>query len=275
MKGLDRDTHYLVGVLKRRLADHSRARVLSDCLIDWGVRGLRPHSPDISVFEGVHNPNTLDWGTFVLNTEGGHPVLVIEIVSPDAHKRQARDNDVVTKVREYYRARVPLYLIVDQQRAGGPRELVYYRRGARRFVRVPPDEQGRVLLEPVRLLVGLRDNRVVCWDADTGEEIGDITALDRDRQAAEQGRQIAEQARQAVAGALAAETQARQAVQAALAAETQARQAVEATLAAQTQARQAETQARQATEAALAAAQARIRELEARPRNGGGKGSAH
>src|SRR5207244_2121610 len=33
-----------------------------------------------------------------------------------------------------------------------------------------------VLLEPVRVLVGLRDNRVVCFDADTGEELREYVA---------------------------------------------------------------------------------------------------
>jgi colicin import membrane protein len=227
-----RDRRYLTAVLEWRLAGNPQALVLSDCLIDWGIRGLRNHSPDVSVFDGVRDPARRHWGTFAVAAEGATPVLAIEVVSPDAHDRQARENDTVHNVREYYRARVPLYLIVDQERVDGPRQLVCYRRGARKLVRVPADEQGRILLEPVRLLVGLRDEWVVCWDADTGEEIGDVKALERDR---------------------AAEAEARQAAEAAHAAEAQARQTVEA---------------------ALAEAQARIRELEARSRNGGGKGRA-
>ena len=170
----EKDRRYLASVLEWRLADNPRALVLSDCLINWGVRGLRNHSPDISVFDGVANPNR-DWRTFAVAQEGARPVLVIEIVSPDPHDRQARDNDAVTKVREYYRARVPLYAIVDQERVDGPRRIVGYRRGTRKYVPMPLDEQGRLLLEPVRLLMGLRDERVVCWDADTGEEIPNLT----------------------------------------------------------------------------------------------------
>jgi Uma2 family endonuclease len=200
-----RDCHYLYSVLKWRLADNPHAVVFTDCLINWGVRGLRNHSPDISVFDGVADPDQ-DWRTFRVTREGAEPLLAIEIVSPDAHDRQARDNDVVTKVREYYRARVPLYVLVDQEREEGPRRLVGYRRGPRKYVAMPQDEQGRLLLEPVRLLMGLRDERVVCWDADTGNEISGFTQM---------------------------------------------------------------AQACQAAEAALAAAEARIRELEARARNGG------
>lgn len=179
-----RDCNYLYGVLKWRLASTPHAVVFTDCLINWGVRGLRNHSPDISVFDGVADPHR-DWTTFAVAREGARPVLVIEIVSPDAHDRQARDNDVVTKVREYYRARVPLYAIVDQERVGGPRRILGYRRGTRKYVPMPHDEQGRLLLEPVRLLMGLREERVVCWDADTGEEIQDFAAMAQARQEAE------------------------------------------------------------------------------------------
>jgi Uma2 family endonuclease len=186
-----RDCHYLYGVLKWRLAGNPHAVVFTDCLINWGVRGLRNHSPDISVFEGVSEPQHI-WTTFSVARENARPVLVIEIVSPDAHARQARDNDVVTKVREYYRARVPLYAIVDQERVGGPRRIIGYRRGTRKYVTMPLDEQGRLLLEPVGLQMGLHEQRVVCWDADTGEEIQDFTAMAEARAAEAQARQEAE-----------------------------------------------------------------------------------
>lgn len=169
----ENDRRYLATVLEWRLADNPQALVLSDCLINWGVRGLRNHSPDISVFDGVVHPNP-NLTTLAVAREGARPVLVIEIVSPDAHDRQARDNDVVTKVREYYRARVPLYAIVDKERVDGPRRIVGYRRGRRKYELLPLDEQGRLLLEPVRMLVGLREERVVCWNADTGKEFPNL-----------------------------------------------------------------------------------------------------
>jgi colicin import membrane protein len=181
----EKDRTYLASVLRYRLSGNPQALVLSDCLINWGIRGLGNHSPDISVFDGVRDPHHRNWGTFVVAAESARSVLVIEIVSPDAHDRRARDNDVVIKVREYYRAGVPLYIIVDQEREGGPRQVIGYRRGARKYLRMRPDRQGRLLLAPVRLLLGLRDERVVCWDADTREEIGNLTAMAQARDAAE------------------------------------------------------------------------------------------
>src|SRR5207244_4266943 len=103
------------------------------------------------------------WGIFSVAAEGARPVLVIEIVSVDAHDPGVRNNDVVAKVREYYQAGVPLYVIVDQERENGPRRLIGYRRGKRRYVKLPLDDQGRLWLEPLGLWLGLRENRVVCF----------------------------------------------------------------------------------------------------------------
>jgi Uma2 family endonuclease len=199
----ERDRRYLADLLTWRLAGIPHAVVLSDCLIDWGIKGLGDHSPDVSVFDGVQNPDR-HWSTFRVAVEKARPVLAIEVVSPDAHDRQARDNDVVAKVRHYYRARVPLYLIVDQEKEDGPRQLVLYRRGPRKYLRVPPDVQGHLLLEPVNLLVALRDERVVCFEAETGEEIPGFSAAWQARQAAEAARAAEAQARQAAEAALAA-----------------------------------------------------------------------
>jgi Uma2 family endonuclease len=168
-------------------------RVLSDCLVDWGVPGLRNHSPDLSVFKGVRDP---EWegGLFRVAEHGARPVLVIEVVSPDDAAPRVRDNDVVIKVDHYYRAGVPLYAIIDQEEEGGPRRLLGYRRGRRGYVRLPPDEQGRLPLGPVGLLLGLRANQAVCYDAQTGEEILDFTGMAQARAAEAQARQAAEAA---------------------------------------------------------------------------------
>lgn len=210
------DRRYLASVLEMHLSGNPRTLVLSDCLINWGVRGLGNHSPDICVFADVNEPQRRNWRTFRVAAEGARPVLAIEIVSPDTHDQRVRDNDVVIKVREYYRAGVPLYVIVDQERPDGPRQLIGYRRGARKYLRMRPDTQGRVLLEPVRLMLGLRDERAVCWDADTDKEIDDLATT-------------AQALREAQA-ALRTATQERRAAQAAFEAETQARRALEMTL---------------------------------------------
>lgn len=170
---------YLGGVIAARLAHRKKARVFCDCLVNWGVPRLRNHSPDVSAFDHIAEPHR-EWGTFPAGKQGARCLFVIELVSP-----KSRENDVVRKVPEYHRAGVPLYVIVDQEREDGPRRLVCYRRTTKGFVRMPLDAQGRVLLKPLGLLLGLRDGLVVCYDAATGEKLRDYTAECQARQAAE------------------------------------------------------------------------------------------
>jgi Uma2 family endonuclease len=199
----ERDRGYLANALRLQMGDRPGMRVLSDCLVSWRVRGLRRHGPDISFFERLRDPG---WqgGLFRVAKQGARPVLVIEIVSPDAWDKDARDNDVVTKVDHYYRAGVPLYVIIDQKEAGGPRELIGYRHGRHGYVRMKPDAQGRLLLEPVGLLLGMRDNWAVCYDARRGEEIPDMAGMARARQEAEAERAAEARARREAEAALAA-----------------------------------------------------------------------
>lgn len=170
---------YLRDVIAQRFTRKQKARVFTDCLIDWGVPGLRNHSPDVSAFDHIAEPQR-EWGTFPAGQQGARCLFIIELVSP-----KTRRNDVRRKPPEYHRAGVPLYVIVDQRRENGPRELRAYRNTPDGFVPLPLDPQGRIELEPLGLLVGLRENRVVCFDAATGEEIPDYTGEARARQAAE------------------------------------------------------------------------------------------
>jgi Uma2 family endonuclease len=200
----ERDRTYLANALRLRLRDRPRIRVLSDCLVAWGVPGLKNHSPDISVFAKVRDP-AWEGGLFRVKEHGARPVLVIEVVSPDAADPRVRYNDVVTKVDHYYRAGVPLYAIIDQTEEGVlPRKLLGYRRGRGRYVPVQLDEQGRLPLKPVGLLLGLRADRAVCFDAQTGEEIPDLAGMAEARQAEAEARQAEAEARQAAEAALAA-----------------------------------------------------------------------
>jgi hypothetical protein len=200
-----KDRCYLFDVLNCRVAEDATALVLSDVLVVWDIAGLRPHSPDLSVIFGVREPHR-NINSFDVATERTWPTLVIEIVSP-----HCRDNDVIIKVEHYYRARVPLYVIVDRQRVEGPIRLVGYRYTPSGYEPMPLDDQGRLRLEAFGLWLGTRGNRVVCYDSATGRELGDYTRLSDDWEAAEaraaeegRGRQEAEARARAEAEARAA-----------------------------------------------------------------------
>jgi Uma2 family endonuclease len=153
---------------------------LADCLVDWGVPGVRNHSPDLVAFRGVARPPVENIGTFRLRDFGGRCVLAVEIVSPDT-----RVNDVVHKLREYHRVRVPLYVLIDQEREDGPRTVLAYRYTKQRYVRMRPDQQGRVLLKPLGLWLAVEDQLAVCYDADTDERLGDYAQVEQARADAE------------------------------------------------------------------------------------------
>jgi Uma2 family endonuclease len=239
------DCTYLRVVLKDRHADIRSVVVLSDCGIYWDIPGLAHHNPDLAVIFGVRRRQ--DWKTFHVKREKVRPRLIIEVTSP-----KTRVNDLVTKVQEYARARVPHYVIVDVGEQEDVRRLTLraYRLKRRSYEAVPRTEDGRVWLEAVGLWLGVRvdpetgGERVALIDPTSGAEIGDYTAMRRARERAE-------------ARAIQAEAHA--------AAEAQARIEAEARAA-------AEAQARTEAEARAAAAEERLRQSEAprrrRPRSG-------
>jgi Uma2 family endonuclease len=191
------DSEYLGPIFRTRAEQRLLgALVLVDCLVNWGVPGIRNHSPDLSVFEGVTNPPGLDIGTFRLRASGGRCVLALEIVSP-----HTRSNDVVAKFREYHQVGVPLYIIIDQASEDAPRQLIGYRYKARRYVRMRRNREGRLLLKPLGLWLALEDERVVCYDADSGERLGDYEQVlheqAQERQAREAAERVAQQQAQA------------------------------------------------------------------------------
>ena len=155
--------------------------------------------------------------------------MLIEVVSPDT---RAKDRE--TKVEHYHLACVPFYIIVDREKEEGPPRLIGYRYTRTRYVTMVPDDQGRLFLKSLGLRIGVRDNRVVCYDAVTDEELGDYMR---------------------VSLALDAETKARKAAEQRERKQAKARKAAE-------QREQAEAKARRAAEKRAAAAEARLQELE-------------
>ncbi len=190
----DSDCMYLKATSKRRLKDEPTAVVLSDCRVDWNIPGVRPLGPDLAVFFGVSRH--VDWSTFNVAKEKARPALVIEVTSPDT-----RQNDVGIKVDYYHRAGVPLYVIADvtEEKDKERRiELIGYEAGPRRYKRIKPDKRGWIWLAPLRLWLGLSLDRqggytrLACFDPDTGQELGDLTAVSEDLDRSEQLRQEAE-----------------------------------------------------------------------------------
>jgi len=182
---------YLAWALRAYHAGNSTLCIFNDCLIDWGVEGVRNHSPDVSVFRDVRNPPDLTRGTFVVAASGGQPVLAIEVVS-----QETRVNDVTHKFAEYWQVGLPLYVIIDQEREGGPRRVLGYRWGPQRFEPLQLDAEGRLLIEPLNVRIGLKDGGVVLYDAAKGQQLADPVAAIQQLKAAEERERQQSQARQ-------------------------------------------------------------------------------
>jgi hypothetical protein len=95
-------------------------------------------------------------------------------------------------MEEYHDAGVPFYIIVDRKRPEGPPTILAYQRTPRCWIPLPVDDQGRVWLESLGIWIGTRDNRVVCYDGATDQELGDYTAISQALVAANQ--MVSEQA---------------------------------------------------------------------------------
>ena len=158
---------YLANVCETRLAGRADVLVTHDVRIDWEVEGLRPHGPDVAIFEGLSQRVPGNTGTLLVKQRGARPLMVIEVTSVNTRK-----NDLNTKVYHYRRAGVPFYAIVDlySEDEANPIELLAYRNTGEAFLRVELDEQDRLWLEPIRVWLAVEGNQVVCQD-EKGERI--------------------------------------------------------------------------------------------------------
>jgi Uma2 family endonuclease len=266
----EEERYYIWGVVRHRLSGDPHALALSDTGVYWDDPELKHHSPDIVVFFGIPEPRD-QWPSFFVAEEGVRPNLIIELTSP-----HNRPNDIVTKFQQYHQARVPWYLIVDRIQSEGPPCLLGYRWQPNGYVEFPPDADGRLLLVPIGLKLGVRGDRVALFDPKTGEELGDYDAVCRQVEKERAARLAAEEkARKAEEESQKAQDDARKAEAGARKAQDDARKAEEESRKAQDDARKAREAARAAEEKATAQAEAlraaleQIRLLQAQRPEGG------
>jgi Uma2 family endonuclease len=172
----DRDCHYLKDALDDAVRGRAGVRAFHDLRIDWQVRGVKPHGPDLSVFEGI--PPTFDptQGTLRVRDAGARPLLAVEVVSPNT-----RDVDLNQKPREYRRAGVPVYVIVD--RVGDAVTVGGYRLvpDRKQYEPIPGSPDG-VWVESVGLWFRSGGDRVACFRGD-GSPVLDRAGLNDERDA--------------------------------------------------------------------------------------------
>ncbi len=179
---------YLADVFTARTAGDPTALVLSDVGIYWDDPELDHHSPDVTLIFGIKRRKA-NWSSFNVAEEGVRPRTLLEVVSPNT-----RVNDVQTKVDHYHRLQIPYYIIVDREKEDSPWNLIGYQYTPLKYLPMSKDERGRLWLEPLGIWIGIKEDRVVCYDGQTDEEIGDYTEISR-RLGEEKARAEAEKAR--------------------------------------------------------------------------------
>ncbi len=275
----DRDRAYFRSVSEVRLERDRTKVVLSDCRVDYNIPGVQPLGPDIAVFSRVSR--YIDWATFDVAEEGARPELVVEITSPST-----RDNDVGIKLIYYHRADVPWYIIADVVEEDEDHrriELIAYRHEPGGYRRVAADHRGWIWVETIGLWLGVVPDsrggysRLACFEPETGQEVGDYSAVTRQLEAQIEARMAAEarayaesEARAQAEQRATAESEARAQAEQRATAESEARAQAEQRAVAEGERVAIESQARAHAEAraqaefeARAQAEARIRELEA------------
>ena len=186
---------------------HSEMTVYHDLIFAWDHPDVGNFTPDIAVVPNVRNPDA-NRGTFYVASEGTRPCLVVEVVSP-----VSRQNDRVTKVRDYARVGIREYVYIDVRRGkrGIVDEIAGFRLVGDSYVPIMIDEDGAVFCETVGLRIGIADGVVWAEDIETGEDLlSHVAAMQALLRAQEQA-EMAEERAEVAEERLLAEIEARRA----------------------------------------------------------------
>jgi Uma2 family endonuclease len=168
-------------LLSRHFASREDIKVAGDLKMVWDIPGVPGPSPDVAVIPGVRKKFDSARTCFDVAREGTRPCLIIEIVS--SIDEETLRIDYERKVAIYETVGIPEYIILDPPTPATQDQLLLtgYRLGPdRRYRRIEPDGEGRLLSETTNLLFGAAEDgqttRVV--DAVTGKPI--LTARELD-----------------------------------------------------------------------------------------------
>lgn len=167
------------------------ADVVGKVGLDFGIDGLRPMCPDVTLLSGLKSAIPGSMCPLALKALGATPELVIEVTY-----HLIRDVDLVDKVSLYHRAGVKHYLIVDlniidEESVVG---LILYRWDESGFVRVNSSEREAILPGPLEARLVVEGERVRMYTPD-GEPVPTIRELHQRRRQLRQQLALAEATR--------------------------------------------------------------------------------
>src|SRR5262249_8857135 len=128
----------------------------------------------------VHPERIKASGSYDLPFQPVRPFWALDYLSKHTKRKDYDDN----RRRYEHELKVPYYLLFDTDE----QELMFFRRGARKYVLVKPNEQGRYTIPQLEMEIGLQDGWVRYWYK--GERLSRPAELLRELE--EVRRQIAE-----------------------------------------------------------------------------------
>jgi Uma2 family endonuclease len=167
------DMFYLFDILGKQTQGKPGVRVFSDHCINFQIEGLGILGPDVIMFNGEPG----DWdgkrGTFPVKDMGARPLYAFEITSPSTRPRDLRE-----RLDQYYRAGVPVFVLIDAPYGGGkrPQGIVQFQAGPSGYERLPRRPDGRIWVEVAEVWVGLENGRVACF-LPNGDRVPDGATL--------------------------------------------------------------------------------------------------
>ncbi len=135
--------------------------------IDWGVYGVELHIPDLAVIRCVQV--AFNHGIFYLKQSQGHVVLVLEVTSQNTWRADTNGYRSKNKVKEYARAGIPFYIIVDDEHCAmghPPPIMVLVLAADGSYQKQEADARGWYWIEPLQLWIGPYQNWIAWYDKD-------------------------------------------------------------------------------------------------------------
>ncbi len=153
--------------LKGHIGHEPGTVILHDVGIDWGIPGLKIHSPDLAVIRGVQE--FLKGGIFDLKSSKGYVVLVLEITSPSTWETDMEGERIPNKVQQYAQAGAVVYILIHAANweEGYPPPIIVYLLGADgKYHKQTPDARGWYWIEALQVWIGPYGDWVAWYDKD-------------------------------------------------------------------------------------------------------------
>ncbi len=184
--------------MKAHVGHEQGTVVLHDMLINWGIKHIKSHAPDLAVIRGVQV--FFEGGVFHLKRSKGHVVLVLEVTSPSTRLVDVDGKRKENKVKLYAKIGIPVYIIIDavKWKLGYPPPIIVLVMGEDgEYHKQTPDSRGWYWIEALQVWIGPYNDWVAWYDKDENKlntymeaEQARKLAEDKVRQAEERIRQL-------------------------------------------------------------------------------------